>query len=251
MRIGQTSGSNVREIIRAAEKFIATGEYGVALDQLTAAKSMQPNNAYITAIIERIHALQKEKERAAKGDRLQTQGSSGALAVTIGDGTGNVFPMGDDARLSGREAAAQITRLTLMAHSLYERGSYESAFDSLMKAYLIDPVSPEVEACEQVLLPAWEMLRKRKSQPSAGTAQSRRPPDISSGNPTTEMKSESGRLDLLKRQRESERLERERAVWREASMPPKPVPDAREPVGDHQKSSGRILAKFRLGKFLG
>ena len=68
MKIGQTAGGNVREIIRAAEKYISSGEYSVALSQLGSAQKMQPDNAYIIAIIERIHST-RERTKSAEGRR--------------------------------------------------------------------------------------------------------------------------------------------------------------------------------------
>ena len=68
------------------------------------------------------------------------------------------------------ELQARVKRLTNVAINLFERGSYETAFDSLMKAYLLDPTSTYVMNCERTLLPAIELMRKRGTITSPATA---------------------------------------------------------------------------------
>ena len=255
MRIGEARGGNVLEIIRAAEKFIASGEYNVALDQLINARNMQPNNAYIDAIIERIHSLQNEKEQHA---RSAAQREQKPLSVTVGhEFPGGVKEKRDEEYLSRQDVEAQVRRLTMMAQTLLERGSCESAFDALMKAYLLDPLSPDVLACEKTLLPAWELLNRKKAESARATGQPRQQFEFPSGGEGDPRKSESARLEILKQQKEMERLERERAMWREASMPPKILqqngsgsPSGQDPSLDQKKSGSGLLTKFRFGRLL-
>jgi len=61
----------------------------------------------------------------------------------------------------------QIADFTSNAERLLARGSVEDAFNALLHAYLIDPTAPEVLACEQHVLPAWERLRKTSLRPEA------------------------------------------------------------------------------------
>ncbi len=147
---------------------------------------------------------------------------------------------------SPEDLQARIRQLTIAATRLFERGSYDTAFDSLMKAYILDPASPHVLACERTLLPALELMRKRglleeqqsdyprpenlqrarsrvnkmesmAASPPAGTAT----PSPSSTSPAPPGTGQQQRLEELKKQIELARREKERAMWREASKPPK------------------------------
>jgi hypothetical protein len=73
-----------------------------------------------------------------------------------------------------------------------------------MKAYLLDPLAPEVLSCEKRVLPAWESTRNQRREIPGSSQQ----------------QSDAQRVELLKRQKERDRMERERAVWREASSAP-------------------------------
>ena len=57
----------------------------------------------------------------------------------------------------------RVRELTDAAGTLLNRGLSESAFETLMNAYLLDPVSPDVLACEKRVLPAWELFRKQRT----------------------------------------------------------------------------------------
>ncbi len=251
MRIGESPGGNVRELIRAAEKFIASGEYHVALEQLSNARKIQPNNAYISAIMERILALQKEQERLAQNPVEHDN----PFTVTVGHEYPDGIRPREEPILSAQEVEAQVRRLTTMATTLMERGACEGAFETLMKAYLLDPVSPYVLACEKDLLPAWELFRARKAAVSAPPP-ARETPFVAASEQTDVRRSESARIEALKQQREAERLDRERTLWREASMPPEtprdPVPDQTDtpqPL-DQREPVPRGLTRFRFRNLL-
>ncbi len=66
----------------------------------------------------------------------------------------------EDPVLSPVEKEARVLQLTSAARQLMKLGLSEPAFESLMKAYLIDPLSPQVLSCEKTVLPAWELTRK-------------------------------------------------------------------------------------------
>ena len=82
-----------------------------------------------------------------------------------------------------------------------------------------------------------------------------RPSNSSAGTLTPE---ERQRLEVLKQQKNSERQEKERARWREASNPPKP-PRSNEqkqtpkvsPNNQPEEEERGLFAKLKRGKFLG
>lgn len=122
------------------------------------------------------------------------------LSVTIGSDFGKVGA--PDA--SSKDVQSQITRLTGAAEQYLKRGQSALAFDSLMEAYLLDPLNPLVVSCEKNVLPAWEAFRNK--QTSAPT-------------PAAAMTDEE-RLTRLKAEREAVRQEKERKVWEQASRSP-------------------------------
>ncbi len=167
-------GTPASELIRSAEKYIASGKLALAKEQLSSAKGRDPNNSYIPAILERLEVL----ERMVAGDSssirnfnaLQDNKSSRYLSVTVGSGFRNgVRSEIDEAQLSGKEIQIRVRRLTSAAENFLENGACKNAFESLMKAYLLDPMSPYVIACERTVLPAWERLRAAKEGPAATT----------------------------------------------------------------------------------
>ncbi len=122
-----------------------------------------------------------------------------SLSVTIGPDFGKV---GGPAT-SGRDVQSQITRLTGAAEQYLKRGQSALAFDSLMEAYLLDPLNPLVVSCEKNVLPAWEAFRNR--QPSTPV--------------TSPPMTDEQRLARLKAEREVIRHAKERKVWEQASRP--------------------------------
>ena len=251
MRFGSGPQTSVKELIRTAERYIATQEYEIALEKLTRAKQLEPANTYIQAIIERINALDSMNQEIA---RVPTSAPGNDthryLSVTVGKEFDNGIQ-------SLADVQRRVKRLTGAASQLLERGAYETAFETLMKAYLLDPTSPDVIECEKTLLPTWESMRKKGA-----------PPTLSAAPPRLPLPSENGeqRLQALKQQKEQERLEKERAVWREASKPAKalgstdeqplappatdPQPPAEEPAPETPTFQRGILAKLRRKKIL-
>ena len=145
----------------------------------------------------------------------------------------------NDSNLSPEQIQAHIKRLTLVAFSLYARGSFETAFDTLMTAYLLDPVSPEVMECEKTLLPAWELLQIKKAEEKASSMHSTPDQHV--------RRSESARIDVLKKEKENERAEKERALWREASLPRKGL--GNPPLLRSRQSP--VIPRVRFGRVIG
>ena len=152
------------ELIRSAEKFIASGKLALAKEQLSIAQALDPNNSYIPAILDRLDVL--ESRVVADASFMQDQGGKRYLSVTVGSEFRNgVKAFRDEPQASAKEIQNRIRRLTSAAENFLENGAYKNAFESLMKAYLLDPLSPYVVACERTVLPAWERARAGKGSP--------------------------------------------------------------------------------------
>jgi hypothetical protein len=154
-----------------------------------------------------------------------------------------------------------------------------------MRAYLLDPLSPYVIAAEKTVLPAWETMRGQNSRlgndragvtvhelnnmSNIGTANMTPQNSNSLGSsfnprpsqPATSAQSadEQMRIETLKLQKEQERLEKERTVWREASQAPRifgeddPVnlsSQQQQPQEPPKHQSTGLFSRLRLGKFL-
>jgi len=256
MKAGQQQSSAIREIIRVAEKHIEAHEFDLAMQKLSMAQRMEPDNIYITAIVERIHRVASE---SSNGGRF--------LGITVGNEFEEGIRPDNETARPPEGIDTQIRRLTSKAGELVRQGAYETAFDSLMNAYFLDPVSPTLMESEKTLLPAIEMMRRQKagragSQTFSGL--SSLPPSAQRPDSSTLSAEDSQRLAELKRQKESERQERERAVWREASRLPRILEEMLEPVPPkdlespppaapeqgEQKEPGGFFSKLRHGKFL-
>jgi hypothetical protein len=122
-----------------------------------------------------------------------------SFGVTIGPEFGSI---GKSDPLS-KELDVQITRLTGAAEQYLKRGQSALAFDSLMEAYLLDPLNPHVVSCEKDVLPAWEAFRNKQSVPTGTPGQM----------------NDEQRLSKLKAEREVLRQAKERKVWEQASRP--------------------------------
>jgi hypothetical protein len=103
------------------------------------------------------------------------------------------------------DTGAQITRLTNAAQQYLTNGQSALAFDSLMEAYLIDPLDPRVIACERSVLPAWEKYRTDGIAAATGAPQ---------------RMSDEDRLTRLKAERDAKRSAIERRMWDQASGAP-------------------------------
>jgi tetratricopeptide (TPR) repeat protein len=202
------SPNSASQYVRAAERYLVTGKFDLALEQLSLAQRLEPENAYILAVLERTQNLQRMAAGEHPDDRQsRRQGDSAGpryLSVTVGkEFEHGIRELREEPVLSSQELRLRVRQLVANADALLSRGLSENAFESLMKAYLLDPLAPEVLSCEQRVLPAWEMTRNQRRQSPTGSGHS--------------MMSEQARLDALKRQKEVQRNELERVRWREAS----------------------------------
>jgi tetratricopeptide (TPR) repeat protein len=270
-------------LIRSAEKLAASGRFDFAVEQLTVAQQLDPGNKYIHAIIERIRVQQNVSQIENSKPDNKTEEST-HLSVTIGrQFTNGIRSSEDDQKLTQEDIHTSIRSLTNLANQYLEIGSSDQAFDSLMRAYLLDPLSPYVIATEKNVLPVWEHNRGQRGLTAArpdssndamnnmlnigntSMAQSNsnninspfspRPSQPSSGSQSA---IEQQRMEMLMQQKEQERLEKERTVWREASKAPKIFGDddpalsvQQQPTLERPKpQSGGLFSKLRLGKFL-
>jgi hypothetical protein len=203
---------HVSEIIRKAEKQIAGGNLAKAKQLLEDARKNEPNNEYIEAILERVTLLGLREEETPVQASDVSQETPGAPAVKP------VEVMED--------VASRVKQLTSVARDLYARGSVEPAFDSLMNAFMLDPLSRDVAQVESLILPAFEMMKKRGS---VTIQQEVAPPttaqilqqSVLKGGSSGRETSQLSRLEQLKQQKEQERLVKERAMWRKASEAPR------------------------------
>jgi hypothetical protein len=271
-------------LIRSAEKLAASGRFDFAVEQLTVAQQLDPGNKYIHAIIDRIRVLQNiHQNENLKLDNKTEKPTQ--LSVTVGrqfaDG---IRSSEDDQRLTPDDIHTKIRFLTNMADQYLENGSSDKAFDSLMKAYLLDPLSPYVIAAEKTVLPAWEHNRGQNrlnddrsdssnevSNNMSNIGNMSMAPSNSNGinspfsprpsqlNSLSQSADERQRMEMLMQQKEQERLEKERTVWREASKAPKifgeddpaTLSTAQQQTSEAPKhQSTGLFSRLRLGKFL-
>ncbi len=192
----------------------------------------------------------------------------------------------DESTLTPQEIEARVQRLTTVATNLFKRGSYQPAFESLMKAYLLDPTNPRVMDCEKTLLPALEVMRKGglfasegaqheggqnvqlarlltdRGAKLAGTVDDHA---VAAKNPAPVQLPpdplhllQQQRIEMLKRKAQQAKQEHEQQIWRDASKPPR-VPKASQkepppttetnPPSESQKIQGGLFSKFKQGKF--
>jgi hypothetical protein len=129
------------------------------MEQLSQARRLDPENEVVRTIIAKVRALQKtersgsERKAAAGGDSGMESGRF--LSVTVGKQFDGGI-RGEEPQGSKDDVRMRVQELTETAQILLNKGLRESAFDALMKAYILDPLSPEVISCEKRVLPLWE-----------------------------------------------------------------------------------------------
>lgn len=254
----------VTQLIQSAERLMAASNYKMALEQLSFAQNLEPRNEYIKAIIDRVQFLQ---------EAYRSKNTQFATTVQPAFAAGTQEPLGDQA-LSTKDLQIRIKQLTNIAEKYLEEGASDKAFDSLMKAFLLDPISPYVTACEKAVIPVWEKMHASNhtsrptlhTQKDTNTMSLQKPsgfdspgkPQSSIPEPLKSKLEQEQRLNALRQQKESERQEKERVRWREASGPPK------SPRTNEQKQTPKVssknqppeeerglFAKLKRGKFLG
>lgn len=207
MSQSRESRSRVSELVHSAEKQILSGRHDVALEQLRRAQELDPQNQYIHAIIQRAELAGQNAGVQRPQNPLSelSHQSSRYLSVTVGEERSGLGSAVGQGAVSGEEITRRIRELTETAHVLLNRGLKESAFDSLMRAYLLDPLHPDVISCEQKVLPAWENLRRLKDTASSDTV-----------TPSTPAE----RLRSLRRESLATTGAKERNLWQALSGPP-------------------------------
>lgn len=236
VRLSPMATESVSKMIRVAEKFMQEGRYTLAIEQLTLASELDPGNMYIGAIVERARHLQETDKR--KFGSLEGFGPSSGfdghryLSVTVGKQFDNGIRQASDEPSSAEDVSVRVRQLTETAQILLKRGLGESAFESLMKAYLLDPVSPDVIACEQRVLPVWESIQEQRAA------------DDASSNPAL---SGLRQLDSLLRQKEAELAERERMMM-DQNFPGDPSPKKAQishPASEAGNAGNRLRRRGR------
>lgn len=280
---GSFSTGGASHLIRSAEKLAASGRFEFAIEQLSVAARLDPDNKYIQAIIDRIRVAQNPSQNGL--DSLAQQ--STPLSISVGTQFRDGIRSADEGQvLTPEEVHTRIRSLTNMAEQYLDSGSSEKAFDSLMNAYLLDPLSPYVIASEKTVLPAWESAKKQlkrlhtnrdsevsvqelniefnvgqtnmasSSNNGLNSPFASRPTQIGSVSQSAD---EQLRMEMLKQQKEQERLEKERVVWREASKPSRvfgeddPLNSSVQPQSAVEQTKPQptgLFSKLRLGKFL-
>lgn len=188
----QLTSSGVSHFIRRAEKLLTEEKYSAAMDELLLAQQVDPENQYIRAIMERVNNLQRMRQSREAGR-----------------------PVGlptDEDKVSAADVQQAVKQLTEAATRLHQSGFHENAFETLMRAYILDPLNPLVMSTEKAVLPSWELLRKKRAEVE--------PVSLTAPAPV-EKKDPSQRLQQLIEKKEQERHDRDRALWREASNLPK------------------------------
>jgi len=255
----------VAEFVRAAEHFVQAKKYTAALEQLALAQKLVPTNKYIAAIIERVESLQRTNPDTIPAGTFSSPESpldSGRyLSITVGSQFDEGIKPPETQTVASNTGTSDLIReLTDIAQELAKLGLPDPAFDALMRAYLIDPMSPDVISCEKSVLPLWNLARAQNSTVRSEaeritpvpTASAPAPQPVQHVDPP---ENEEARLEMLRQQKEMERSEKEREVWREASRVPRflkfnPWEDSqRSPSADDEPSeSPRRLFKKRHRK---
>ena len=201
--------SRVSDLVRSAEKQLLLGRNELALDHLRRAKELDPENQYILAIIQRAELARQSSVLRRPQETFPAPGhqSSRYLSVTVGAEETQARPGGSSNQeaQAPEETARRIRELTETAQVLLNRGLRESAFDSLMRAYLLDPLHPDVLSCEKKVLPAWENLQRLRETPRTTVAPPATPAE---------------RLQTLRREELANRSAKELNLWQRLSGPP-------------------------------
>jgi len=177
MKSSSYSPGAVSSLVRAAEDYLSVGNLSQAMEQLSQAKKLAPNNEIVRTIMEKVRTLQEAEKRGST--RQELPGSDPALesgrflSVTVGKQfEQGIRGEGERPQESEATVRMRVRELTETAQILLNRGLRESAFDALMKAYLLDPLSPDVISCEKRILPLWEQAHQQGVSPKAAESES-------------------------------------------------------------------------------
>jgi len=159
---GDNRSARATEYIRAAEKHLQGKHYSRALESLRYAQNCEPGNKYILAIIERVLTLSKTEPSAP-----QPEVSSDAnryLSVTVSPSFESGFKPPETQAVESIPHDL-VREFTSIARGYMKIGLPEAAFDALMKAYLLDPIDPDVISCEREVIPVWNRARAAAATP--------------------------------------------------------------------------------------
>jgi len=267
----QMPRSAVSEIIRQAEKEIASQEFQRAQDLLSEAWRLDPGNLYIPAIQERVQVLQglarEVVHQAWAHDRAN-------ILPIVAENRPRGGTRQDEQPLSSQESVTRIRRLLTVAMSLYDRGAYVSAYEAVLKAEEINPRDPNVREWRQKVTSAYEgsinrrgsaeAVRHRDDLPGVAAAMAARlllkdpAQQVPSSIPGEDYSTFNDKLAALRGHREEERLARERALWQQSSMASKKElsadsqqkqPSANSPQPTEQTRNGFITSLLKRKLF--
>jgi hypothetical protein len=179
MKSSSYSPGAVSSFVRAAEDCLSMGNLSQAMEQLSQARKLEPNNEVVRTIMEKVRTLQETEKRGSlrKGLSGSDAGleSGRFLSVTVGKQfERGIRGEGEEPQESQDDVQMRVQELTETAQILLNRGLRESAFDALMKAYILDPLSPEVISCEKRVLPLWEQGHQQETGLTASPEADRR-----------------------------------------------------------------------------
>jgi hypothetical protein len=169
-RTRQASGG-ILQYVRTAEELIRAGKFGVALDALSVAKELEPNHPSLQPLVEKVlHAQARMATSSIHRMGVATLAEEGGryLGVTVGKefrtGVRPGARPGARGELHGgaspgEELRERIRFILDVADAFLVRGMTESAFESLMCAYMLDPLAPEVITSEEKILPILEAMK--------------------------------------------------------------------------------------------
>jgi hypothetical protein len=251
----------VAEIIRRAEFNISGQHYAAAQELLAEAWRLDPGNPYIPAIVERVQIMQSMQHDIRA---LRDHDSGRYLAVSVGKQfTGGIKPAA--AQLT-EDQQARLRRLLMVAVTLQERGAYEAAYDTVLKAEEMSPVDGEVVALKERIRPQYEIAMARKNGEGSPSRRTDLPgvaasmavklltDDIASVPPPAAPPTESEmRIDVLRKQREQQRQLREQQMWRQAGAnvtppPGEETPRATRPAVPPPAGKSGLLSSLFKGK---
>jgi hypothetical protein len=231
----------VADIIRRAEQSISGQKYGSAQDLLAEAWRLDPGNAYIPAIVERAKLMESMHHGSS-----EQNGSNGGpvLAATVGP----QFPSGiaTGPRTLNADEQSRLRRLLMVVTTLFERGAYEAAYETIQKAEQVAPDDQGVKTLKEQIRPHYEAFLTRRRGRETGSFRREDNPGVAAAMAekllaatppaasTTEQgpKLEALRVEELRKQKDLERRLRERELWRQAgaAIPPLDTPQLPRPV---------------------
>jgi len=155
------NSNSVSQYVWAAEELLTSGKYGMALEALSIAQEMDPQNSNVQATVERALMLQAQvaTNPSEQSELSAERTSSRTLSTTVGKQFDRGIKSVGEVSPSPQEIHAKVKYLVDTAAIFIDRGMNESAFESLMRAYLLDPLAPEVISSEEKLLPLLEVMR--------------------------------------------------------------------------------------------